>query len=410
MMPSTQPTEPSGRQGAIWGHLRRGRVLYLAQVDVLAKNGNLQRHQQLVTWLAREFPGRFDLLSLASSPRRVRKWLQNIQVEAQVLDGAFATAARLNARLWYLANVVACHKLRWSRAFRFPLVTPLPASLRDRYDYLFCFYAWPYLLMRLSDVGTRAVVDLNDIMAERHQRIGAREWINLTVQQEASIIQGPATCLAITEDDRAEVERLYGTGPSVVPFVPAGCEALLAVHGAPRSRRVGYLAARAYANLRVISALSQAALLERLREAGVTLVLAGGICRALDPATVQRLRASGVEVAGVVDRIEDFYRGVSVVLNPVGPSTGVKVKSVEALLAGRALVTTEFGVDSALRRFFPRQISLVSWPLAPSEMADAIVAALGATEGTGMSPEDAQSGAARYVASARDALAQVLRK
>ena len=47
-------------------------VLYAAQVDVAARNGNLQRQEQLLRHLARRHPGHVDVLSLQSRAEEKR--------------------------------------------------------------------------------------------------------------------------------------------------------------------------------------------------------------------------------------------------------------------------------------------------------------------------------------------------
>lgn len=55
--------------------------------------------------------------------------------------------------------------------------------------------------------------------------------------------------------------------------------------------------------------------------------------------------AANVEVLGVVDRLEEEYARAAVLVNPVDLGTGLKVKTVEALCHGKALVTTPVGVE-----------------------------------------------------------------
>ncbi len=51
----------------------------------------------------------------------------------------------------------------------------------------------------------------------------------------------------------------------------------------------------------------------------------------------------GVERLGVVDDLEQVYRQADIVINPVLQGTGLNIKSIEALAAGRPLVSTASG-------------------------------------------------------------------
>jgi glycosyltransferase involved in cell wall biosynthesis len=54
-------------------------------------------------------------------------------------------------------------------------------------------------------------------------------------------------------------------------------------------------------------------------------------------------RAPGVRRFGFVDALGDLYRRAAVVINPQQFGTGLSIKSVDALLYGRPLVTTVSG-------------------------------------------------------------------
>jgi hypothetical protein len=109
-------------------------VLYAAQVDVSARNGNLQRQEQLLRHLARSHPGRVDVLSLQSRAADTEAWARDAGIDIRVLHGAYPSLARWNARSWYFGHVLACNRGHLGRHFRFPVTTPLPRAMIARYD------------------------------------------------------------------------------------------------------------------------------------------------------------------------------------------------------------------------------------------------------------------------------------
>ncbi|WP_243317484.1 glycosyltransferase [Geothrix paludis] len=349
------------------------RALYLSPLDLRANNGMLQRQLQILKALEQAYSNRLDVLSLSSSPEETQRWLQNTGFKARALGGVYPQIARLNALAWYGGNVIACNKLKLIKHFTFPVTTPLPARLIDRYQTIVCYYPWAFHLLGLHRGGGKVVVDLGDVMAERHERIGTRRWISLRPRDERAILHSRARCIAISEGDQAEFQRLYGVSLPVATFLPVDHDRFAHLQTDDLPATVGYLAARGYQNEVVIQALASETFLNTLKTAGVGLVLAGGICASLAEADRARVEAHGGQVLGRVPALEDFYEKVGWVINPVGPSTGVKIKSVEALLAGRGLVTTEFGVDAGLQALFETQIVLTGWPLELQELADTVV-------------------------------------
>src|SRR5205085_9940243 len=150
------------------------RALYISPVATGEINGMMQRQHQTLETLCRVYDGRVDVLSLAASPAAMKKSLLGAGLRADALIGVYALLTRLNTSLWYGGGVILCNRLRLARRFRFPLRTPLPRTWIERYDRIVCYYPWAYLLLRLERAGTKVIVDLGDVMANRHERIGTR--------------------------------------------------------------------------------------------------------------------------------------------------------------------------------------------------------------------------------------------
>jgi glycosyltransferase involved in cell wall biosynthesis len=76
----------------------------------------------------------------------------------------------------------------------------------------------------------------------------------------------------------------------------------------------------------------------RQRYPTTELWVAGGVCSLLD-------ETPGVVPLGVLNDLSDVYQAAWVVVNPCRFGTGLKIKTIEALAAGRPLVTTSAGGD-----------------------------------------------------------------
>lgn len=349
------------------------RVLYVSPMIMTVDNGMMQRQHQWLQALCTAFPGRVDFLSLGSSPVSARNWVKERGMNITVLEGPFALIARLNAMAWYYGGAVLCNKLRWVDRFRFPFRTPIPNAWLRRYRTIVCYYAWNYQLLGLHRAGTRVLIDLGDIMADRHERVGVRRWISLARNDELAIVTGPGRCAAISDSDRHEFARLYGVQLPLVPFVPPNSDALLSLGPPTHKRTIGFIGAPSYLNEEILKLLACEEFLAALRQAKVSLWVAGGICRTANPTLIERLRDGGATVIGFVDDICNFYMSTTIIINPVGPSTGVKIKSVEALMAARGLITTQWGSDRTLEEAFPGQIETIDWPITATNLAAACI-------------------------------------
>jgi len=106
----------------------------------------------------------------------------------------------------------------------------------------------------------------------------------------------------------------------------------------------------------------------RRENPGAELLVAGKIREAIDAEIPQ------VKVLGWVDDLQALYRRASVVINPTMTGVGLKIKTVEALCNGMALVATPNAVEGlAFPEGEPPCMVCGNWP----EFAAAVVSLLG---------------------------------
>lgn len=351
----------------------RSRALFISPIDMFANNGMAHGQHQLLSALRAVYGDSVDLLSAGAPVKKARRWLLNAGIHVNVLGGFFPLLAWLNTMLWYGGGVIFCNRLRFVDRFYFPIRTPLPRSWFARYDVIVCYYAWHYRLLRLDRAAEKVVVDTGDVMADRHERIGVRRWISLTSRDEKSVLQSARRCLAVSQDDIGEFERMYGVRTQPLLFVPPDHAKLALLASGEMPSRLGFMGAPSYVNEEILRLLAVPAFLNRLRDANIELLIAGGICDAIEKNVLKSLTMCGARVLGRVGSAAEYYAQIAATVNPVGPSTGVKIKSVETLIAGRGLITTRWGADSTLEAAFPGQIAYIDWPTDPEALADACI-------------------------------------
>lgn len=380
------------------------RALFISSTDMRANNGMAQGQQQLLAALCDCYPGKVDLLPANASPARARSWLDQRGFRVNVLQGVYPFLVRLNTMLWYGGGVILCNRLRWISRFYFPVFAPLPRAWIDRYDAIVCYYAWHHRMLRLERAGAKVVVDTGDVMADRHERTGARRWISMSLEDEKAVLTSGSRCLAVSTDDADEFERLYGSRPGRLSFVPPEHAKLVEIASADMPPRVGFMGAPSYVNEEILRLLSIPAFLGCLREANIEFLVAGGICNTVDRSVLDTLRNAGARVLGRVPSAVDYYSQISATVNPVGPSTGVKIKSVETLIAGRILITTRWGADAELAAAFPDQVVYIDWPIDPGALGGLCVQAVQ------LAKPSSRSAGEVYVRNAERALREVLSK
>jgi hypothetical protein len=202
---------------------------------------------------------------------------------------------------------------------------------------VFANYIWMSAAFDLAPRQAARILETHDLFGYRDLHLAeggmvpawyavddAEEDVGFARASHIVAIQG-AEASRIAARTRAKVHTVgYAPSLDVLP------------HPRPNGQlRVGYLASDNLTNRASIGRFIDAADSQGLGSRA-QLVCAGPICRHLpDRPWIRRL--------GLVDSATDLYREVDCALNPDLGGTGLKIKSVEALAHGMALVSTEAG-------------------------------------------------------------------
>lgn len=337
--------------------------LFIGELRFDARNGYFSRQEQAIRFLATR--GNLDILNLGDTPQKTAQWLVESDIRARVADGWKVSVLRWLFNLWYLTNTVFCNKFQLYRFWKFGPSVSVCLFSGQKYKAAVYYYLWPTQMVKVANDCARQFIDLGDIMADRHARIDTRRWISISPLLEARMIQScDFTPVAITPNDANECERSYGISPAVVCY----SQALPVLRHHVADRRVGYIGAKNNFSDDLVDFLIHSKIIKKLADEGIIFVLAGGVCDSISDRQRQDLERLGVTVLGKVSKISEFYDQVVSVVNLTGPSTGAKIKSIEALIHGKSLVTTPYGADTFTRDFFSKNIFSVGWPLNEQEL------------------------------------------
>jgi len=185
------------------------------------------------------------------------------------------------------------------------------------------------------------VIDTHDMFSrkkEQVQKFGIRDLLSCTPRQERALLLKTDVIIAIQSNEAALFKRLVpkrevitvGIDFEVWPhpheevdpatILVVGSESPLNVHGLKEFYR------HAWPEI-------------RNRQQSALLKIIGKLGKHIDTEDPTVIRA------GWVESLDDEYRKATVVINPIPSGTGLKIKSVEALCRGKALVSTINGVE-----------------------------------------------------------------
>jgi glycosyltransferase involved in cell wall biosynthesis len=192
--------------------------------------------------------------------------------------------------------------------------------------------------------GCLSLIDTHDVQYERQSRFHARgevHDIDITPAEEGRALSVCDVVIAIQSTDAYKLRALVPGKKVIVAGFP--CQ----LHRHPTRPdgfiRIGFFGSSMLPNRQAAENLIRhiyPLTLERCAGA-VELHVFGGVCAELGSVN----SPEGVYLHGFVDDLLGAYASVDIIANPVSFGGGLKIKNVEALCHGRALVTTPIGAE-----------------------------------------------------------------
>lgn len=196
---------------------------------------------------------------------------------------------------------------------------------------------------------TTCVLDAHDVLHRRTSAFaehGYSHWVDVSPEMEESAVADYDLIIAIQPEEANYFATVVGqskvitTGIELEPVSnPTGKTAVPPGDGLS----IGYLASDNGANFEAIKEIVSHWSTIRKCCPEHRLVIAGGIVdRCID---AQFDSKAGIMMLGKVDAVSSFYQCIDVVWNPVKFGTGLKIKNIEAMSFGKALLTTRHGAS-----------------------------------------------------------------
>ncbi len=216
------------------------------------------------------------------------------------------------------------------------------AIQRFKPNVVFAEYIWMAPCLDRVGPGALKFIDTLDLMHVRREMYaaeGAGAWVDCSEMEEAELLRKADIVIAIQRHEQAGFaelvpERRVICVPHSVPV------RLPCWNVAPADNIVMFVGSMNQGNVAgLTSFMSEAWPLVVQALPRAELRVYGSIGRRVVPGV------TGVRLIGYVRSLRRAYQRSSVVINPVTLGTGLKIKTVEALAHGKAVVTTACGAE-----------------------------------------------------------------
>jgi glycosyltransferase involved in cell wall biosynthesis len=212
-------------------------------------------------------------------------------------------------------------------------------SRAEAFDTVVIEYIWLAYLADAVPPGPIKVLDTHDLMSYREYRfteLGLKHHISLTLAEEKSLLENFDAVLAIQDVEARKLEQILEK--PLVLCCPHGVTVQTERASYPHEGlTLGFVGGNSDANFEAIRwFLDQ--VWPVVSRFGVSLNIFGSVCSRLGDVE------PGVRLRGLSERLSDIYEQCDVLINPIIQGGGIKIKSVEALAFGRALIASPEGV------------------------------------------------------------------
>jgi hypothetical protein len=211
-----------------------------------------------------------------------------------------------------------------------------------RPDVVIVNYTWLSKALEFAPKYALKILDTHDKFSGRKELLESYdirpEFFYTTEEEEAKALDRADIVWAIKHEEELLLQKLTARTVRTVPHIdpseriPARATA---IDAADFELRVGFMGAKNSINRKnLLRFLIEAEPVFKSYLAPVKIVIGGTICELLD-----QIDFPFVEKVGWVDDVEKFYRDIDVAIVPMEFSTGLKIKTAEAISYGLPLIS-----------------------------------------------------------------------
>jgi hypothetical protein len=303
---------------------------------------------------------------MVSSKQDVTYFMRNNSFfDVEIIDSNRVRFVRFLYRINYLLNVILCNKLKLYSNHFFIKSNILKLELK-KFENIFCFYIFPAIFLDLSSSfynSKKIFIDTNDILVDRHNLIEKRTWFSVNKKDQDDFDKKNIYFLAISDLDYKYYSKLYN---NVLKLFYVDLNKFK--NKQKDNLKIGYIASNSDMNKVEFMYCWENNIFHKFRDEKIEIIVFGSINSYLIKNEYILENMSFINF----DDIDLFYSKIDILFCPVGPSTGIKTKVIEALISQTYVITTKFGFDGSLQ-VFSSKIKVLDVPFTFNDLLNSII-------------------------------------
>lgn len=198
-------------------------------------------------------------------------------------------------------------------------------------DLVLCNYVFYSKVLELFDEQVTKVIDTHDITSNRNylldKKLGYRDFFYISPESEKKALNRAHLVLSIKEDESSWFKCLSSTPVLTIGHLEPEPSTIVERTIDYQNIKLGFIGSANPINVKNLeSFLDEYLALDSKYTENLTFVVGGKVCNVLSDRFHDQ-----VEIIGMVEDVSEFYEQVDIIILPFEFSTGLKIKTVEAL-------------------------------------------------------------------------------
>jgi len=213
-------------------------------------------------------------------------------------------------------------------------------ALKHKIDTILCSYVFQSKILDFLPDTITKIIDTHDKFSNRHlmlQEEGLTPDFFYTVPKQETIALNRADKVIAIQEKEAEFFRSI-TKTQIATLGHIQAQNFLDTKREEQKLVVGFVGSANSVNIRSLERFLELYKKSDL-DKQLTLRIAGSICKKVT------VKDPNIELLGFVESLDNFYKEVDLIINPLILGTGLKIKTIEALSYGKAIVSTAIGFE-----------------------------------------------------------------
>ncbi len=208
-------------------------------------------------------------------------------------------------------------------------------------DIIWMNYVWQSKLFELVPQNILKVIDTHDKFTDRYKVLGDNgnkgySWFSCSKEDEGKYFDRANVVVSIQKEEESYFKEITNSKVYTIGHIE---KKNFLNKKYVKLQKIGFLGAHNYINEKAINGFLDIFYSSSKYHDKIEIIIAGSICNIISH------KHPNIKLMGIVENLDDFYKDLDLIINPLQFGTGLKIKTAEALSYGLPIVSSTIGFE-----------------------------------------------------------------